>query len=86
MPARRPSAVDTAFTPHPCQSRLELAAKCTRAQLADFVIWVVAAMDYGDSVAAGKYRFERNGESSTLVLNPVHVFRQTRRLVNPTAL
>jgi hypothetical protein len=50
--------------------------------IAGFVIWVVAAMDYGDSVAAGKYRFERNGESSTLVLNPVHTFRQTRRLGN----
>jgi hypothetical protein len=33
-------------------------------------------------LAAGKYRFERNGESSTLVLNPVHTFRQTRRLGN----
>ena len=43
-------------------------------------IWGVAAMDYGDNVAAGTYRFERNGESSTLVLNPDHTFRQTRRL------
>jgi hypothetical protein len=50
--------------------------------IAGFVIWVVAAMDYGDSVAAGKYRLERNGESSTIVLNPDHTFRQTRRLGN----
>jgi len=50
--------------------------------IAGFVIWVVAAMDYGDTVAAGKYRFVRNGESSTLVLNPDHTFRQTRRLEN----
>jgi hypothetical protein len=45
-----------------------------------FVIWGVVAMDYGDSAAAGTYRFERSGESSTLVLNPDHTFRQTRRL------
>jgi hypothetical protein len=45
-------------------------------------IWGVAAMDYGDSVAAGTYAFGRNGESSTLVLNPDHTFRQTRRIGN----
>jgi hypothetical protein len=44
--------------------------------------WGVAAMDYGDSVATGTYRFERNGESSTLVLKANHTFRQTRRLGN----
>ena len=44
--------------------------------------WVVAATDYGDSVATGTYTFERNGESSTLVLNPNHTFQQTRRRGN----
>jgi hypothetical protein len=44
-----------------------------------FFTWLVAAMDYGDSVAVGKYSYERSGESSTLVLNPDHTFRQTRR-------
>lgn len=44
--------------------------------------WGIAAMDYGDSVATGTYRFERNGESSTLILNANHTFRQTRRLGN----
>jgi hypothetical protein len=42
--------------------------------------WGVAAMDYGDGVAAGTYVFERNGESSTLVLRPNHTFQQTRRV------
>jgi hypothetical protein len=36
-------------------------------------------MNYGDSVAVGKYNYEESGESSTLVLNPDHTFRQTRR-------
>lgn len=42
-------------------------------------LWATAAMDYGDSVAVGTYQFERDGETSTLVLNPDHTFRQTRR-------
>ena len=42
--------------------------------------WAVAAMDYGDRIAAGTYSFEANGESSTLVLSLNHTFRQTRRL------
>jgi hypothetical protein len=42
--------------------------------------WGVIAMDYSDHVAAGTYTFERNGESSTLSLNPDHTFRQKRRL------
>jgi hypothetical protein len=44
--------------------------------------WLVAAMDYGDSVATGTYTFKRNGESSVLTLNPDHTFHQTRRLGN----
>jgi hypothetical protein len=43
-------------------------------------MWAVAAIDYGDSVAMGKYRFERNGESSSLELKPDHTFNQTWRL------
>jgi hypothetical protein len=48
--------------------------------IACFVIWGIAALDYGDNVATGTYRFERRGESSTLVLNPDRTFRQTRWL------
>ena len=44
--------------------------------------WGVAAMDYGDSVATGTYKFKRNGESSELTLKADHTFRQTRRLAN----
>jgi hypothetical protein len=40
------------------------------------VMWAVAAMNYEDSVAVGKYRFAGNGESSTLVLKPDHSFQQ----------
>jgi hypothetical protein len=39
-------------------------------------IWLVEAMDYGDSVAAGTYHFARGGEASTLVLSPDHTFKQ----------
>jgi hypothetical protein len=42
------------------------------------VLWLCLAMDYGDAVAAGTYRFKRVAESSTLVLNLDHTFRQTR--------
>jgi hypothetical protein len=41
-----------------------------------FVIWGTAAMNYGDSVAVGKYRFNGNREVSTLVLKPDHSFQQ----------
>ena len=41
-----------------------------------FVIWGTAAMNYGDSVAVGKYRFIGNREISTLVLKPDHSFQQ----------
>ena len=44
--------------------------------------WLVAAMDYGDSVATGTYTFKRNGESSVLTLKADHTFHQTRRLGN----
>ena len=44
--------------------------------------WATAAMDYGDGVASGTYTFEGSGESSVLVLNPNHTFRQIRRLGN----
>lgn len=44
--------------------------------------WAVVAMDYGDSVAAGTYDFKRGSESSTLVLDRNHTFRQRRRLGN----
>jgi hypothetical protein len=43
-----------------------------------FFTWLVVAIDYGDSVAVGRYRYKRGEESSTLVLNPDHTFRQTR--------
>jgi hypothetical protein len=45
-------------------------------------LWSVAAMNYRDSVAEGTYQFERDGESSTLVLNPDHTFQQTMKLVS----
>ncbi len=48
--------------------------------LACFLLWGTAAMNYGDSVAVGTYQFEHDGETSTLVLNTDHTFRQTRRL------
>jgi hypothetical protein len=38
--------------------------------------WLLEAMNYGDSVAAGTYHFARNGEASTLVLRPDHTFHQ----------
>ena len=44
-----------------------------------FFLWVVAAMDYGDSVAVGVYQFASGEQSSTLVLKPDHIFLQTRR-------
>lgn len=44
--------------------------------------WLVAAMDYGDSVATGTCTFKRNGESSVLTLKADHTFQQTRRLGN----
>jgi hypothetical protein len=40
-----------------------------------FVLWGAAAMNYGDSVAVGKYRFNGNREISTLVLKPDHSFQ-----------
>lgn len=43
---------------------------------AGFVVWCTAAMNYGDSVAVGKYRFIGNREISTLVLKPDHSFQQ----------
>ena len=39
-------------------------------------------MDYGDRVASGTYTFKGDGESSLLVLDSDHTFRQTRRLGN----
>lgn len=45
-------------------------------------IWLIVAMDYGDSVAVGKYRFAGNGEVSTLVLNPDHSFEQELTIGN----
>jgi hypothetical protein len=45
-----------------------------------FFLWGVAAMNYGSSAAIGTYHFERDGETSTLVLNPDHTFRQARWL------
>jgi hypothetical protein len=41
-------------------------------------LWWTVASDYGESVAVGRYRFGRNGETSTLVLNPDHTFDQER--------
>lgn len=46
------------------------------------VMWAAAAMNYGDSVAVGKYRFVGNGESSTLVLKLDHSFQQDLQLGN----
>jgi hypothetical protein len=46
---------------------------------AGFVMWGTAAVNYGDSVAVGKYRFKNDGETSTLVLNPDHTFQQAVR-------
>ena len=40
------------------------------------VIWGIAAMNYGDSVAVGNYRFTGKREISTLVLEPDHSFSQ----------
>ena len=48
--------------------------------IACLLLWGAAAMDYGDDVAAGYYRFEHGQESSTLLLNPDHTFRQTRSI------
>jgi hypothetical protein len=45
-----------------------------------FVMWGTAALNYGDSVAVGKYRLKNGDETSTLVLNPDHTFQQTTRL------
>jgi hypothetical protein len=47
-----------------------------------FVLWGTAAMNYGDSVAVGKYSFNSGDDTSTLVLNPDHTFQQTVRLAN----
>jgi hypothetical protein len=45
-------------------------------------LWAVVAMDYGDSVASGTYTFTHGEETSTLVLETNHTFRQTRRIGN----
>ncbi|MFC6644663.1 hypothetical protein ACFQBQ_03465 [Granulicella cerasi] len=47
--------------------------------IAGLVLWAAVAMDYGDGVATGKYRFEHGKESSMLILKPDHTFEQTRR-------
>jgi hypothetical protein len=47
--------------------------------LSCLLAWAVVAMDYGDSVAIGVYRFSRDGESSTLTLRPDHTFHQVLR-------
>ena len=44
--------------------------------------WLVAAMNYGDDVAVGQYRFHIGSEESTLVLLPDHTFEQTLRSGN----
>ncbi len=49
------------------------------AMLFCLLAWGVAAMDYGDSVAAGIYSFKGDGETSALKLNSDHTFRQTRK-------
>ncbi len=41
-----------------------------------FVFWYVIASDYGDSVVAGTYHLAQNGETSTLILKPDHIFQQ----------
>jgi hypothetical protein len=48
--------------------------------IACLILWGDAAMNYGDDVAVGSYRFERAKEISTLILNPDHTFRQTRSI------
>jgi hypothetical protein len=45
-----------------------------------FFLWIIAAMNYGDDVAAGSYQFKFGQESSTLVLTSDHMFRQTLRI------
>lgn len=44
--------------------------------------WAAVAMNYGDGVATGTYKFEQNGESSTLSLHANHTFTQVRRTRN----
>ena len=39
-------------------------------------------MNYGDSVATGKYVYDNGGEHSALILNPDHTFEQTLRMGN----
>src|SRR5664279_1194773 len=45
-----------------------------------FLLWGIAAMNYEDSVAVGRYIFKHGDETSTLVLHPDHTFQQAVRL------
>ena len=53
--------------------------------IAIFCCWVAIASDYGDSVAAGTYRFSQGGVISELVLKPDHTFVQKVNSVGSVA-
>ena len=47
--------------------------------------WLVAAMDYGDSVATGTNAFMRNGQSSLLTLKLINLSSDTMAWKRRTA-